>query len=510
MRTAPRPDPQWWRTGALDAQPMREILAARDIGSVFRFLGARGWSRAALAAATGLSETRVRQIRGGTQRVESYDVLQRIADGLGIPRGQMGLASGERVPDPLTCSAGRVSGQLTPYGPAGRAAVSLLTPTAPEAGEQPQHRHLRLWAPPGRFFPGLAIPAQVHPAVDDGRVLVAVPQGYRDDPFLHTPRRGLVIGQTDTAQQFGIDCRHARRRLRHAPPGARLLIPPAYLLDELSFAVLWAVANLDEALLADDGLLDECRPDVAGYEHLTRSAASRDLAADLTPAGRMWLGSAFCAGHIHRHAASLSDVPVFWTREQRGEEASTWLLFTHKHEYLRATAERFASTATRMARVFCVPRAAVEESPRGERILLLLAIALMESHNIQVVITDEPEYSGTTGFVSDRRRAIVANWVDPDGIWHVDVTDHQPTLREYTDAVDYAGAHSVIAAPTSRRRLRALSDFLELDWPWLQHRCRELAEHGCAGIAQPRSRHLSLAGVDRACRYLAGPDPATD
>ena len=95
MRTPPQLDPQWWHTGSLDGRPMREILAARDIGSVLRFLGARGWSRAALSAATGLSETRVRQIRGGGQRVESYEVLERIADGLRIPRGLMGLAYGD-------------------------------------------------------------------------------------------------------------------------------------------------------------------------------------------------------------------------------------------------------------------------------------------------------------------------------------------------------------------------------------------------------------------------------
>jgi len=75
-----RPEQHWWQDGTLDSRPIHEILAARDIGAVFRFLGARGWSRAALAAATGLAETRIRQIRAGTQHVESYEVLQRIAD----------------------------------------------------------------------------------------------------------------------------------------------------------------------------------------------------------------------------------------------------------------------------------------------------------------------------------------------------------------------------------------------------------------------------------------------
>jgi hypothetical protein len=405
------------------------------------------------------------------------------------------------------------SHRVAEYRPPERDMVSLLTPRHPDA-ETWSQRQLHLWAPQGRFFPGLDIQAQVHPAVDDGRVLAAVPVGYGEDPFLNQPGRGLVIGQTDNAgraQMFGLDSRHARRRIRRAPESARLLIPRAYRLDELTFAVLWALANLDEGLLADDALLEQCRNDLAGYEPLDTSAGSRDIAADLTVAAQMWLGSAFCAGHIQRHAGTLTDVPVFWTREQRGEEASTWLLFAHKTQYLRVTTARLASTGNPMVRAFCVPRPAVEPSPRGERILLLLAVALIESYGIAVVVTDEPEYAGIAGFVSDRhRRAIVANWVGADGIWHVDVTDHRPTLREYADAADHASAHSVIAASTSRGRLHALAEYLELDWPWLVGRCRELGERGWAGLAQPRSRHLSVAGVDRACRYLAGLGVETD
>jgi hypothetical protein len=384
--------------------------------------------------------------------------------------------------------------------------VSLLAPSRPVAAETPPQRQpLHLWAPEGRFFPGLALKAHVHPAAASGHVLVTVPDGYGDDPALRRPERALVVGRTEDrggVGLFGMDSRHARQRLRGAGPGARLPIPRAYLLDELSFAVLWAVANLDAALLSDDGLLDESRRALTGYEPLVKSAASRDIAADLTLAAQTWLGSVFCAGHIRRHYPVLTDVPVFWTQERRGEEASTWLLFTHKLDYLRATAAQFAGSRT--VRAFCVPRSAVDGSPSGERILLLLAVALMESYGIEVVVTDKPEYAGTAGFVSDRRRAIVATWVRADGIWHVDVTNHQPTLREYTDTANDAIAHSVIAGPSSHHRLRAFADYLELSWPSLTQRCRELADHGVAGIAQPRSRHLSVAGVDRACRYVAG------
>jgi hypothetical protein len=45
-----------------------------------------------MSMTTGLSENRIRAILSGTQRVTSYEVLERIATGLEIPRGLMGLA----------------------------------------------------------------------------------------------------------------------------------------------------------------------------------------------------------------------------------------------------------------------------------------------------------------------------------------------------------------------------------------------------------------------------------
>jgi hypothetical protein len=67
----------------------------------------------------------------------------------------------------------------------------------------------------------------------------------------------------------------------------------------------------------------------------------------------------------------------------------------------------------------------------------------------------------------------------------------------------------MIAASEPTGWLRRLADFLALDWPWLRRRCRELAEIGVAGIAEPRSRHRSVDGVDRACWYLARLDDGT-
>ena len=104
MRQQPPINPAWWREGTIDGVPLLQARARQDVAAVFRFLHARGWSRSAIAAATGLAESRVRRISQGRQAVTSYEVLERIAVGLGIERGWMGLAytgpvnaSGERA-----------------------------------------------------------------------------------------------------------------------------------------------------------------------------------------------------------------------------------------------------------------------------------------------------------------------------------------------------------------------------------------------------------------------------
>jgi hypothetical protein len=135
--------------------------------------------------------------------------------------------------------------------------------------------------------------------------------------------------------------------------------------------------------------------------------------------------------------------------------------------------------------------------------LVLLAMALMESFGIRCLVTHEPEYAAVDGFVLDTdRRAIVANWVGTDGIWSVDLTASRTAIREYADAHSYVHAHSTVAATDPARRLRLFADYLNLDWATITRRCAELALHGLAGLTEPRSRLLSLNGVERACQYL--------
>ncbi|MGQ0716580.1 MAG: helix-turn-helix domain-containing protein [Pseudonocardiales bacterium] len=69
----------------------RHALAARDVTAVFRILRDAGVSQIRIARATGQRQPEVSEIISGRQ-VQSVALLERIADGLGVPRGWMGLA----------------------------------------------------------------------------------------------------------------------------------------------------------------------------------------------------------------------------------------------------------------------------------------------------------------------------------------------------------------------------------------------------------------------------------
>jgi tetratricopeptide (TPR) repeat protein len=79
-------DPRVW-----ERPQMRTALARHDISEVYRLLGSAGVSQRRIATLTGQNQSEISDINQGRQ-VQAYDLLARIADGLGIPRGHMGLA----------------------------------------------------------------------------------------------------------------------------------------------------------------------------------------------------------------------------------------------------------------------------------------------------------------------------------------------------------------------------------------------------------------------------------
>jgi hypothetical protein len=358
--------------------------------------------------------------------------------------------------------------------------------------------------PGGRSMLGSQLSLQVHPArIEGNRAIVSIPDQRRAEEFLARPHRGLLVGAVNTegvSRFFALDGRAARNKLARNGGVFEVSAPAAYELDDLTYGILWAVSNYDEALQADDQPLAETRSDLKAYERLSASAVSREAAPGLNTVAHMWLGSDFCARHILRALPDLPALPAFWTREQRGEEASAWLIFDHKYPYLRETTKALGSTSTR---AFCVPENVVRSSPRHERILLFLAVALMESLGIHAQFTADPAYEAVEGFVvAPDKEAVIANWVRGDGMWHVDVTARSSVVREFTIAARDVDADSLTAAPTAAGRLRALAQYLDLPWSWMIQRCGQLARYGSSGLIQSRSRLVSAAGIDAACAYV--------
>jgi transcriptional regulator with XRE-family HTH domain len=134
-------NPDWWRSDTFQGRPMRDILHTRDITAVFQFLKTRGFSRASIAAAVGLSENRVREIIRGRQHVTSYEVLERIATSLDIDRGLMGLAYTDPTPPAhpnISHSNAGVDRPITRCAAAPR--PSALSPSRPDKAPGPGTR----------------------------------------------------------------------------------------------------------------------------------------------------------------------------------------------------------------------------------------------------------------------------------------------------------------------------------------------------------------------------------
>ncbi len=271
----------------------------------------------------------------------------------------------------------------------------------------------------------------------------------------------------------------------------------AYRLDEFTASLIWAVCGFDQSLLDDDGGLWDAWTAVERHIVLPQSVGSHDSAILLSPPSQAWLGSAFCASYIQNTLPAIADVaPSYWTREQHGEEAATWLLFRHKFEYLRRTSMGGTS------RVFCIPPDVVVSSSTNERILLLLAFALMESHGVRCEIVDDPTLTNVDGFVLAERKAIRANWIRAQALWNVEVIDQKPIVSDYRDAARHAEAYAINATASPAGRLKLAAEYLMLDYLLIQRRCRELASAGVETLVQPRSRLLSMVGVRTACAFL--------
>ena len=88
-KSAPAVDPALYQR-----DDVREVLAERDIGALYRVLRDEGITQRTIAELTGQSQSEVSEILKG-RRVRDVTVLERICDGLGIPHELMGLSYGK-------------------------------------------------------------------------------------------------------------------------------------------------------------------------------------------------------------------------------------------------------------------------------------------------------------------------------------------------------------------------------------------------------------------------------
>ncbi|MFI5690023.1 helix-turn-helix domain-containing protein [Streptomyces sp. NPDC051636] len=367
-------------------------MAAWELGTVVKlFRKHTGLSQAGVARMVNIDQAEVSRLERGLKQIRDRRQFVQWTDALGVPKELLGLlpTADPHVPD----SQGRTGTADT------RAHGYAALPEGPG----------QLLLPAGRSLSTTALPVLTLPAASflgDSLMLDSRPElgAWRTMPM-----RALIVANRTvdgTVRQFVTDARPSGARAAASDP---VDIPAAYELDDLTYGILWAVSGFEAALLGDDQALH------APLASLTASPGS-PVASDqaLTDVSRMLIGSETCARYILGHRDHLGDSPVFWTREQRGEEAATWLFFRHKYQYLERTAPRRPGGAS--GRGFCIPETAVVSSPAYERVLLFLAIALMESFGIRTWVTDDGGFAHTDGFaLSPGRRAVIASWVRTEG-----------------------------------------------------------------------------------------------
>ncbi|MCX5604868.1 hypothetical protein OOK29_42765 [Streptomyces phaeochromogenes] len=365
-----------------------------------------------------------------------------------------------------------------------------------------------------RILDGTAVAVQMYEAALQPSCVLIGPEDLEHlRYFTQSRRRALLLGSLGAQgadDLYALDAAHARRQL--AMPVQRFPIPMQYRLDPMTYALLWACLNVDDSLLADDCALhvEQQRLEV----HLERglSAAARTAYADLSNVGALWLGSRTCAAFVQRHLLVSNVSPVMWSRAQFGEQGAAWLLFRERHGILQLMRDHSAGLDGAPGCALCVPESAVHSSEPYERLLLLLAVALMESYGLTVWVCTEEEYSRLPEFhLGSDERVVVADWLDPDAVWNVECVDGNGATDAFAQAMHHAQVRSVADGATSHERIRALADYLGLGHGWdrLIERCRELGSYGTTGLLRTRSRLIHTGEIDRALQFLGGLDPTS-
>ncbi|MEU5874186.1 helix-turn-helix transcriptional regulator [Glycomyces sp. NPDC047369] len=369
------------------------------------------------------------------------------------------------------------------------AIAAPLLPFTPATASTPPPQMLAVAGPAGTWYPGAVTPAIAFTARTAGRG-VLLDAGAITGLRAPLSGRHLLIGIDEHGCHFAADAAAALAHHRQGLAEAPVRIPTAHQLDELTGALLWALSNLEQSLHADDAVIDQAS--TAGPGRL-----------DLTPVTQAWLGSSACAAHLLANLDRIDRPAQFWTRERTGEEASTWLFFAHKVAYLQSTRNLYRSTAATATRTFCIPEATLAGTSTQERLLLLMALALMESFTVAIRVCTHLEYAATDGFATDSSTAIIATWVRAANQVTMDVVANRPSLADFDDAIRHTGECNAAPGDTPVQRLQSAAAFLGIDWAWFATRCTQIASTGLDTLLVPRSRHLTIDGPARACDFIA-------
>lgn len=394
-----------------------------------------------------------------------------------------------------------------------RWATSMLHPTTPVAGVDGS------WYLDGvNLLDPTSVAVQMYEAIDhsDADVVAIGPADYPHvRQFVRPSRRALLLASVPEGRNGGgegslyvLDAAHARRLLAPERPVELLRIPSAYRLDELTFAVVHGLVAADNALGADDRLLDAEEQGLEQYLAKERSVYAREAVPGLSQVGAAWLGSRFCSRHALRWLTKSGAPSTLWSRAQIGEEVLPLLLFRQQHQFIAEFQRLAAGGDEQPGMVLCVPEDVVAASPLYERIMFFLALAWLEMRGLATWLCSEPEYAKFDEFVLvPGEQAVVGTWMRAkDHIWSADVAVRKAQIREFDLAVLHARTHSVTQGGSSRARLRAAVEYLGLEqiWDTLPQRCAELGDYGTVDMLQVRSRLIALDEVDHALRYVGG------
>ncbi|MCA1704420.1 MAG: helix-turn-helix domain-containing protein [Actinobacteria bacterium] len=128
----------------------RAILDAQDVTALYRALTERGISQSQIARLTDQKQSEVCEIVKG-RTVQHVTVLERIADGLGIPRGYIRLPVSASAYDEEAPSSSEAEEVAAPGENSDRRCSTAALGTRPRTAATTRHRPER---PPGQRLPG--------------------------------------------------------------------------------------------------------------------------------------------------------------------------------------------------------------------------------------------------------------------------------------------------------------------------------------------------------------------